>query len=474
MVSLTLTHGMGSSSFFHLRSVAGATWPALPANEASQVWAAYQTLDRTQWLSPGEIEVRQLSQLQTLLLHCYREIPYYRRVLSEIGFPKRKIETLDDLRRLPLLTRQLYQSHFSEMQAATLPEGMSPGGKGFTSGTNGVPLQVLKTDRVAFWFKAFYLRDLEWSDIDPRQRLAAIRVIAMTREALPAALQGGSAPTWYEGLERVIETGPSFGMDIRQDPKLQLLWLQRVRPNYLLSMPSNLEILAGLVEERGVRLADLRAIQTFGEPLPDLARERIERAFGVPIRNLYSASESGYIASPCPMGHGLHVHCENVIAEVLDAQGNPCLPGETGRLVFTTLHNFLAPFVRYEILDEVTLAAGACRCGRGLPLWTGVEGRRHPAVHLPDGRKKSSVGVTMGVRKVGGALQFQIVQRAPDHMIIRVVPDGTWTPQHGDRLRSVVCEEFETPIRVDVEELPYLERASGGKLKIVLIEMDEL
>jgi phenylacetate-CoA ligase len=436
------------------------------------VWAAYQTLDRTQWLSPLELEAFQLSQLQTLLLHCYREVPYYRRLLAEIGFPKRKIETFDDLRRLPLLTRQLYQAHFAELQAATLPEGMTAGGRGFTSGTNGVPLQVLKTDRVSLWFKAFYLRDLEWSDIDPRQRLAAIRAIAMTRDALPAALQGGSAPTWYEGLERVIETGPSFGMDIRQEPKLQLLWLQRIRPNYLLSMPSNLEILAAVVEEKGVGLQDLRAIQSFGEPLADAVRQRVERAFGVPVKNLYSASEAGYLASPCPTGHGLHVHGENVIAEVLDGEGRPCSPGHTGRLVFTTLHNFLAPFVRYEILDEVTLAPAPCRCGRGLPLWTHVDGRRHPAVHLPDGRKKSSVGITMGVRQVGGALQFQIVQRAADHVIIRVVPGAAWTAEHAARLQNVVCEEFESRIRVDVEEWPHLQRAPGGKLRLVEIEMD--
>ena len=34
--------------------------------------------------------------------------------------------------------------------------------------------------------------------------------------------------------------------------------------------------------------------------------------------------------SPCPAGHGLHVHAENILTEVLDADGNPCPPGQTG------------------------------------------------------------------------------------------------------------------------------------------------
>ena len=126
--------------------------------------------------------------------------------------------------------------------------------------------------------------------------------------------------------------------------------------------------------------------------------------------------------------------------------------------------------MRYEILDDVTVASEPCPCGRGLPLWTHVDGRRHPAV-LPDGRRKSSMGITLGVRKVGGCRQFQIIQRAPDHVILRIVPDSTWTPDFAERARNVVRDEFESPIRVDVEELPYLERSAGGKLKVVVIEM---
>ena len=119
----------------------------------------------------------------------------------------------------------------------------------------------------------------------------------------------------------------------------------------------------------------------------------------MPVKNLYSTTEAGYIASPCPSGTGLHVHSENVIAEVLDERDRPCAPGQTGRLVFTTLHNFLAPFIRYDILDEVTLASEPCPCGRGLPLWTRVEGRRHPnagaarrAPQILDGHHASACG----------------------------------------------------------------------------------
>jgi phenylacetate-CoA ligase len=130
------------------------------------------------------------------------------------------------------------------------------------------------------------------------------------------------------------------------------------------------------------------------------------------------------------------------------------------------------PFIRYDIVDDVTLAPAPCPCGRGLPLWTRVDGRRHPMLHLPDGRRKASLGITRGVRVVGGVHQFQIIQRAVDHVVLRVVPDLTWTPDHVQRMQQAVIDEFETPIRVDVEQKSFLERPRGGKLKIVVNEIE--
>jgi phenylacetate-CoA ligase len=49
------------------------------------------------------------------------------------------------------------------------------------------------------------------------------------------------------------------------------------------------------------------------------------------------------MASPCAEGNCQHVHAENVILEVLDEPEEHCKPGETGRMVLTTQHNFRTP-----------------------------------------------------------------------------------------------------------------------------------
>jgi phenylacetate-CoA ligase len=454
-------------SFFHPRSLPGAAWPSIPYPNVSLIWAAYHELDRTQWLKPEELEHAQLRQVRALLKHCTENVPYYADLLRDVG----PVETIEDFRRIPRLTRELYQQNFATIQATALPDGMTAtGSPSFTSGTNGVPIPVLKSNRNELWWMALCLRDLEWCGMDPRKRVAGIRLLAMKPEDLPAALEGISAPSWFFD-PALAESGPTFGMDLRQDPRKQLAWLRAVRPSYLISLPSNLEVLAGLVEESGSKLRALETIQAIGEPLPDELRLRIEAAFGVPVKNLYSTMEAGFMASQCPEGHGLHVHSENILAEVLDEHNLPCAPGETGRLVFTTLHNFVAPFIRYEVLDDVTLAPGPCPCGRGLPLWSRVDGRQHPMLVLPSGARRSSIGLTLGLRQIGGVLQFQFVQRAVEYVVVRVVPSSAWTSEHAARMKACVQAEFESPIRVDVEVLPFLPRPASGKLKLASVEV---
>ena len=140
--------------------------------------------------------------------------------------------------------------------------------------------------------------------------------------------------------------------------------------------------------------------------------------------------------------------------------------------MLTSLTNFLTPFVRYDILDDVTLGTGPCPCGRGLPLWTHVEGRRHPMLYLPDGERRSVIGIVLGLRQVGGCRQFQIIQRSPDHVVLRVVPDRLWSVGHAERMRQCVRDEMEAEVRVDVDEHEVLERPAGGKLKIAVVEME--
>jgi len=398
-------------------------------------------------------------------------VPYYGELLTAHGITSESVQSLKDFRRIPPLSRRTCQERFDDLRSRRLPDGTVALDEDSTSGTSGVPVRVLKTNLFYVWWLACYLRDLEWSGIDPTGTMAAIRPTLKTGADLERLLRGERMSAWHSVLQTLIEMGPLYGMDLGQDPRRQVEWLGEVNPDYFLSHTSNLELLAGLLLDQPRQFPRLRAIQAISETLTEEAGAKIESAFGAPVKNLYSCAEAGYLASPCPEGHGLHVHAENVILEVLDDADDPCAPGETGRVVLTVLHNLLTPFIRYEIGDVVTLGSGRCPCGRGLPLLARVHGKQRPVFRLAGGRWKHSSGLVHAISVVGGHHQHQAVQKALDHVIVRIVPSNGWTADHARRLCQAVRDFFEAPIRVDLEVRDRLDLPRGGKLQSMICEV---
>src|SRR5690606_42070577 len=109
-------------------------------------------------------------------------------------------------------------------------------------------------------------------------------------------------------------------------------------------------------------------------------------AWQLEIKVIYSAEEVGYIAHQSPQDESYLVQAEHVIVEVLDADGAPCLPGEVGQVVVTTLNNFARPLIRYALGDYARVG-GPAACGRGLPVLQDIRGRQRNMLRLPDGNR---------------------------------------------------------------------------------------
>jgi phenylacetate-CoA ligase len=352
-------------AFFHLKNVPGHPWPALPDAAFAPVWNAYLELERTQWLTAADLEQCQLRQVRAVLEHCLRHVPYYREVLTAAGIVASAVNTMEDFRQIPRLPRRIYQERPAAFIAEQLPAGTMTNEAGVPVPTH---TNVPQTQRSWLWRHACYLRDLEWCDIDPTGTVAIIQNTDAAGAESPGLMHGVTWPTWSPELESLIEMGLAYIMDVRQDPCVHHAWLRQVAPEYLVSTIANLEALAPLARAEGP-IPRLRVIQATPELLPSASRAHIEAAFGVPVKNSYCCAEAGYLASPCT-AHGLHVHAENILLEVLDTSGQPCAPGQRGQVYVTSLHNLRAPLVRYELGDEAAADPAPCLCGRGLPKLT--------------------------------------------------------------------------------------------------------
>src|SRR3569832_622274 len=68
-------------------------------------------LEETQWWPRERLDALRLERLRGLLGHAYRYVPYYKDVLDRAGLVGGAVTSLDDLQRLPLLTKSLIRTH---------------------------------------------------------------------------------------------------------------------------------------------------------------------------------------------------------------------------------------------------------------------------------------------------------------------------------------------------------------------------
>src|SRR5262249_61095657 len=106
----------------------------------------------------------------------------------------------------------------------------------------------------------------------------------------------------------------------------------------------------------GKRLDDLGVRVAFvtSEMLYDDQRGAIAQAFACPVANGYGARDAGFIAHECPSG-GMHISAEDIVVEIVDANGTQLLPGQSGEVVVTHLATGDFPFIRYRTGDIASL-----------------------------------------------------------------------------------------------------------------------
>lgn len=433
-------------------AVPGIGWPAIPPKVGAAMLAMQYQFDRTQWWPLEEIERHQLRQLDAVLKHAVETVPLYARRLIEAGYSGREPIDRDSLPRLPVTRRADLQTALDLMQSSRPPADHGRRLEGYTSGSTGTPLRFFGSEVTHFFWGALNLRDHRWHGRDLMRKHAVIR----------AGIDDGPLSGWGASSEVAYPTGPGAGLNIRADIDAQLHWLQREQPAYLLTHPSNLRALALRSIDSGRALTGLMEARTFGELVEPELRDLCLRAWNVPLTDMYSAEEVGYIALQCPAHEHYHVQSENLLVEVLDEAGQRCCPGQVGRVVVTTLHNFVMPLIRYDIGDYAEVGE-PCPCGRGLPVLKRILGRRRNMVRLPDGTRHwpyfslSKWGFALPVR------QLQMVQHTLQHIEIRLVCTRTLQRQEIDLIVDAVRGGFGYAFEITVTPVAEIPRSTSYK-----------
>jgi phenylacetate-coenzyme A ligase PaaK-like adenylate-forming protein len=447
-------------------SIGGIAWPPLPGGEAAYLGALMFQLEQTQWLPAATLAVRQHQQLVAIAAHAETHSPHFRSRMQAAGLRSEQLSTMDGLRRLPVMRRRDLQAAGEALFCTQFPRAHAPVAESSTSGSSGEPVVVKRTAISRLLWLAMTLREHLWQRRDFYGRLAIIR---------NDYLHGDQEdwPTWGPPASLLFETGSSHALAVRTGVARQFEWLQSVNPDYLLVYPSNLAALLGQFERHGLSLPRLRQIRTINETLNPEVRESARRILGADIADTYSSAEVGVIAVQCPDSGLYHLMAEGLIVELLNEQDEACMPGEIGRVVVTDLHNFATPLIRYDLGDYAE-KADSCPCGRGLPVFKRVAGRRRNMARLPDGRSLWPAIGGLRYSEIAPIRQFQFIQRECDTIEVRLVSAAPLTAGQECRIGDLIREALDYPFKLQFsyfhEEIP---RGRGGKFEEFICELVE-
>jgi len=425
-------------------------------------------LEAMQWWGHSQMLDWQSVELTKMLEHAISTVPYYERVLSPIDAAEES-DVQSRLRKLPVLTKEQVRENFQELQS-TLAMRRKPL-EFSTSGSTGKPLKI-RVDRAAFarYFSAKF-RALGWYGVDFADRQVRIWGFPFKRS---------EQITWrlrdlLQNRLRLI----SFDLSTETLEHFYRRCL-RFQPVYINGYTSAIHRFASFIEESGKEGASLglKLVVPTAEVLYDWQREQIERVFGCPVMNDYGGAEAQCVALECPAGR-FHITHENVIVEILDAEGRAVPAGEPGFVTITSLCNMAMPLIRYQNGDIAAMEPNAyCECGRhlGLPVLSRIIGRSADVLLRTDGQPTHWTVIYYAIKdtfKPGMVVEHQARQTALDFIELSVVKGPKYDDQAMvrflERIKSVLGQDVQLQLRfVDA-----IQREKSGKLRYFVSEISE-
>ncbi len=411
-------------------------------------------LEQSEWWKAEAIQAHQEEQLCRLVAHAYATVPYYRRVFDERKLRPGDMRTLDDLEKLPVLTKEKVRQHYREMISSQADRHLI---FCHTSGTTGKSLHFYQEARAIQFRWAVWWRHRRRFGVAFDARYATFTGLA----AVP--LEQRQPPYWREN-RAMRQTIFTMHHVVPSKVKAMVERLNRGGFEYYSGYPSILFVLAGLIEEAGYEItAPPRVIFTGAENLYDHQREVIARVFKAPVTDEYGFSEGCGNAARCEHDR-FHEDFEFGILECSDADA----VGEgvqQGRILATGFAGRAMPFIRYDVGDIGTWQLRACSCGRQSRVLSRIQGRVEDFVITPEGRRILRFDYVF--KEAQNVRDAQVVQRRPDGVCLRVVRRAAYSLADEEALRRAIRDSISARLAVEFEYVNEIEREPNGKIRAV-------
>ena len=429
--------------------------------EKSPYLSHYKRLLKTQYDPPELIRSRQIGRMRLIVEHAYRTCTFWKERFESIGVRPEEIHELEDLQKLPLLTKTDLRTRLDDMISSDFPDRKKLT-EHETSGSTGVSVVVYSNEESDQFKRGAVLRSDEWSGWRLGERVASLWTVPHESFRLRPWLRKTLLTRRYVHLYTLKMTDESINEFINTMVK----W----PPSLIFGHAHTFYLLVDFLKKKRpeVKIRPKGIIAT-AMVLYDHERKIVEDYFQCKITNRYGCEEVSLIACECERHEGLHVNSDVLHVELIDQKGLPSPPGDPGRVVITDLWNLAMPMIRYEIGDTATWSQKPCSCGRTLPLFSRIEGRVADYVVTSRGEYISGISLTTFFAcELPDFAQIQIIQEEVDQFLFHLVKGEQYSDECLKKLDVLVKNRFGEDTRYEYRFMDRIPQEASGKYRFCI------
>ena len=406
-------------------------------------------LRKNQWLKKSEIEKIQEKKLRAIIRFAYENVEFYRKKFDELRLKPEDIKTVQDLQKLPVISRLDVQRNFPKGLVAK-KISIEKCQKYISSGSTGIPVAVICNSKCEDFRAALFGRPFLECGLKYRDKMVRITDVE------------NWSKHWYEhfGIMRKICIYPMAPV------RSKIPLIKQYRPDAIYGHSSYIFLLAKEIQEMGVQGISPRIVIGTAELLSKKMRSLIESTFQAKVLDFYGCVEVERVAWECGEQIGYHMDIDAQVIEFI-RNGENAVPGEKGKIIVTCLYNYAMPLIRYDLGDVGVATDEECSCGRGLPLMKQIEGRTNDFMLCPDGRPIPPMAIFAVMDYFTEISQFRVIQEKRNKIVMELVKGHGFSDktihQVKEKMRRIVGKEVQVePVVVD-----FIPRDPSGKIRVV-------
>ena len=418
-------------------------------------------LRKNAWLKRSELERIQQKKLRAIVKHAYHNVPFYHKLFDSVGVKPEDIKTIDDLSKIPIVTKSQIQRAESDFIARDIDTSKCTERK--TSGSTGLPLKVVRCGEESSIGGATYSRLYKENGL---RREDVVYALTSPTNVPDIKDRGLFYSIVYNLAEKSLGKPTYKYVSVFENMKNQLSILKKTNPTVISGYSMSIKLLAMAVKDSGINTLP-RLIFTASELLDAESIKIISSAFGVNPTDFYATIENDVVAWECSEHAGYHTNIDTLAIEFIK-DNEIVAAGEKGEVILTNLYAYAMPLIRYKIGDVGIPSDEECPCGRGLPLMDLIEGRADDFVKVPSGRIFSPIAVDYLILSSGKIAHFRIIQEKEDRFTIELVKGKDFSEDVIYQIEARFKQVLGDDIQIEFKIVDEITREESGKLRSVV------